>query len=507
VTDTVEPVAEVSAAEQLGGRAISNSVFILGARTVSRVISLVAVIVLANALGSTRYGQYTTLVVYSGLVAVVGDLGFQSLYTREAARDRNELGHFLGTLIVFRIALAAGAAVIFGLALGLGAGLGSLILPGCALLIATAYASLLRNTFYSVGRAEFDAIAIVCETLIQAGLIVIGSRTNAGVAFYVWAYAASFTFTIVYSLVVIQVFRLGHIRLNLDTGLIRRWLPLALPFALTFFLTNLYFRAGFVLLQQFRSFAEVGWFTLAYKPFEALQFVPLAIQTVVYPLLGVYFVSDPSRLTLAYHRFFKVLVLLGWPLTVGTFVLVHPINQIFNRSGAFAQSEPALRILALGIVFLFANSAFYAMLNAINRQGLNAWATALAAGINIALNLALIPLFGYLGASTVTVVTEAALCTFGWWFVQLHRPDLRLPVIQLSWRIVLSGLIMGAVLFPFRAGSIYLTVPAGFVVYLVAIFVLRAVERDEYELAAESLLSRLQRNPPRVIVVGEDGKA
>jgi O-antigen/teichoic acid export membrane protein len=151
VSDTAERAVE--AAEQLGNRAVSNSVFILGARTVSRVISLVAVIVLANALGSTRYGQYTTLVVYSGLVAVVGDLGFQSLYTREAARDRKELGHFLGTLILFRLVLAATAAVIFALALGLGAGLGTLILPGCALLIATAYASLLRNTFYSVGRA------------------------------------------------------------------------------------------------------------------------------------------------------------------------------------------------------------------------------------------------------------------------------------------------------------------------------------------------------------------
>jgi O-antigen/teichoic acid export membrane protein len=218
-------------------------------------------------------------------------------------------------------------------------------------------------------------------------------------------------------------------------------------------------------------------------------------------------VSDASKLTVTYQRFFKVLVLLGWPLTVGTFVLVHPINQIFNRSGAFAQSEPALRILSLGIVFLFANSAFYAMLNAINRQGLNAWATALAAGVNILLNLALIPLFGYLGASTVTVVTEAALCAFGWWFVQLKRPELRLPVVKLTWRIVLCGLIMGAVLFPVRSVSIFITVPAGAIVYLVAAIVLRAVEPDEYEMAAESLLSRLQRNPPRVIVVGDDGKA
>ncbi len=504
MTDTGE--AE-SAAAQLGTRAISNSLFILAARSVSRVISLVVVIILANALGDTRYGQYTTLVVYSGLVAVLGDLGFQSLYTREAARHREAIGRYLGTLIVFRIALAAAAAVAFAVALGFGAGLGSLILPGCALLVATAYASLLRNTFYSVGRAEFDAIAIVAETLIQAVLIVLGSRRGSGVAYYVWAYAASYTFTIVYSIVVIRVFRLGRIRLGLDVGLVRAWLPLALPFAFTFFLTNLYFRAGFVILQQLRSFAEVGWFTLAYKPFEALQFVPLAIQTVVYPLLGVYFVSDPAKLKLAYERFFKVLVLLGWPLTVGTFVLVHPINAIFNRSGAFAESEPALRILAIGIVFLFANSAFYAMLNATNRQGLNAWATALAAGVNIVLNLVLIRLYGYLGASTVTVVTEAALCAFGWWFIQLNRPELRLPVLRLTWRIVLAGVIMGAVLFPMRSLSIFITVPVGFVVYVVAAFLLRAIEREEYELAEENLLARLQRNPTKVIIVGDDVKA
>jgi len=487
VTDTAE-----GAAAQLGNRAVSNSLLILLARTVSRVISLVVVIVLANALGDTRYGQYTTLIAYSGLVAVVGDLGFQSLYTREAARNRIQLGDYLGTLIVFRVFLAAAASVFFALALGLGAGLASLILPGCALLVATAYASLLRNTFYSVGRAEFDAIAIVAETLIQAGLIVFGARRHSGVAYYVWAYTASYTFTIIYSAVVIQAFRLGRIRLGLDLNLIVRWLPLALPFAITFFLTNAYFRAGVLILQHFRPFAEVGWYTFAYKPFEALQFVPLAIQTVVYPLLGVYFVSSAARLKLAYERFFKVLVLLGWPLTVGTFVLVHPINQIFNRSGAFGQSEPALRILAFGIVFLFANSAFYAMLNGINRQGLNAWATALAAAINIALNFALIPLYGYLAASTMTVLTEAALCAFGWWFVQLKRPELRLPVIKLSWRILLAGAAMGIALYPLRRYSIFLAAPAGFIVYALGIFFLRAIEPEEWRLAKAGLLSRIR---------------
>jgi O-antigen/teichoic acid export membrane protein len=480
------------AAAQLGTRAVSNSLIILGARVVSRVVSLVAVVILANALGDSGYGRYTTLIAYLALVSVIADLGFNPLYTREAARNRKELGAYLGTLLVLKFVLAAAAAVVLAIALSLGAGLSSLIVPGAALLIATTYANQLRNTFYAVGRAEFDAIAIIAEIAIQAGLIVFGARRHAGVGFFVWAYTASFLFTIVYSLVVIRVFDLGRVRLGFDIGLVRRWIPLALPFAFTSFLTNLYFRADVPILQHFRSFAEVGWYTFAYKPFEALQFVPLAIQAVVYPLLGVYYVTDPARLKVAYERFFKVLVLLGWPLTVGTFVLVHPIIRLFNPSGAFAASEPALRILSIAIVFLFANSAFYAMLNATNRQGLNAWATGLAAAVNIVLNLILIPFYGYLAASATTVVTEAALCTFGWWFVQRHRPELRLPVLNLSWRVLVAGVIMGIALFPLARYRIYYSAPAGGVVYLAAIFLLRVVDPEEWELARRGILARVR---------------
>ncbi|HXM72570.1 MAG TPA: flippase [Candidatus Dormibacteraeota bacterium] len=492
MSDQAEQAA--GAAAELGTRAVSNALVILAARVVSRLVSLVVVIVLANALGATNYGRYTTLIAYLALVSVIADLGFNPLYTREAARNRKELGDYLGTLLVLKVALAAAASVILAIALSLGAGLSSLILPGAVLLIATAYANLLRNTFYAVGRAEFDAVAIIAEIAIQGGLIFYGARHNAGVSFYVWAYVASFLFTIVYSLVVIRVFRLGRVRLGFDVNLVRRWFPLALPFAFTFFLTNLYFRADVPILQHFRTFAEVGWYTFAYKPFEALQFIPLAIQVVVYPLLGVYFVTDVSRLKVAYERFFKVLVLLGWPLTVGTFVLVHPIIRVFSPSGAFAQSEAALRILAFAIVFLFANSAFYAMLNAINRQHLNAWATGLAAAINIVLNLIFIPLFGYLAASTTTVVTEAALCIFGWWFVQRNLPELRLPVIRLSWRVLVAGAVMGAVLYPLRRYSIFISLPAGGLVYLVAIFLIRAIEPEEWRLARDGLLSRLRRS-------------
>jgi O-antigen/teichoic acid export membrane protein len=107
-------------------------------------------------------------------------------------------------------------------------------------------------------------------------------------------------------------------------------------------------------------------------------------------------------------------------------------------------------------------------------------------------NLVLVPLFGYLGASTTTVLTEIALCAFGWWFVQRRSPELRLDVVRLSWRIVLAGLVMGVVLYPLARYSIVLSAPAGFVAYLVALLLLRAIEPDEWRLARDSLVARLR---------------
>src|SRR6202030_4583282 len=98
------------AAAQLGPRPVGNSVLILGARTISRLVSLVVVVVLANALGDSNYGRYTTLVAYSALVSVIADLGFSPLYTREAARHQKQLGDYLGTLLVVKIALGLAAA-------------------------------------------------------------------------------------------------------------------------------------------------------------------------------------------------------------------------------------------------------------------------------------------------------------------------------------------------------------------------------------------------------------
>lgn len=461
-------------ADQLGARTPRNAILILGARTVSRVVALVVVLLMANHLGASGYGRFGTLVAYSALIGVVADLGLSTLYTREAARKPGELGAYLSTLIVGRIPLVLVAIVLLAIALGQ-AGLSSLILPGSLLLALSGYSTLLRNSFYATGRLGLEVGAIMIEIGVLATLVFVGSRRGAGVNWFVWSYVLSYVASITYTVVVLHTFRIGRLRPRFDRHLFSDWVRAALPLAAGFLLTNLYFRADIPILQHFRPFAEVGWYQLAYKPFEATQFVPLAVQAVVYPLLSVYFASAPDRLDRAYQKFFKVLLMAGWPLTVTVFALAHPLGRLLRL---YPQSEPALRILAFGIVFLFINSAFTAMLYSTNRQSRYAVATAIAAGFNIAANLLLIPLFGYLAASSTTVLTEAVLSVAGWWLVGRAR----LPWLRLSWRMLAAGGVLGVVLLALAGLPIWVGLAVAPFVYFGGLFLLRAFDEDEKAL-------------------------
>jgi len=73
-----------------------------------------------------------------------------------------------------------------------------------------------------------------------------------------------------------------------------------------------------------------------------------------------------------------------------------------------------------------------------------------------------------------------------------NQPDLRLRVVSLGWRIVLAGAVMGVVLYPLTRFSIFISLPVGSVAYLVAIYLLRAIDPEEWRLARQGLMSRLR---------------
>ncbi|HSS93471.1 MAG TPA: flippase [Candidatus Dormibacteraeota bacterium] len=467
----------------MGSRAFRNTVLVLTAKVIARLIALVTVIATLKQLMPAPYGTFITLVNYTAIVSVVLDLGFNVLYVREGARHPADIQRYLRNVMSLRLLMAVGSFVILAIALAI-AGLSSLLVPGFVLMVLTSYSTLLRNTLYAVQRLGYEAVAVVLESAVLLALVLIGVKINAGVTYFVWAYAAQYAFSCAYFVAVLWWRKIAVIGWKFEPQLLREWFFQGLPFALTFVLTILYFKVDQPILYALRPHAEAGWYAAAYKPFEALLFIPMTLLSVVFPVLSVYFRERPQELADAVSRFFKALLVIGWPIAVGLFVLAHPLTRMF----LYPQSEPALRILSLALAIGFVNNAFIGALSASDRQRSFTWAAGWSLIANVALNLILIPFFGYIGASWATVLTEIVLGVAGW--ILTARYIGRVPVLQLTWRPILAGLVMGAVLFPlrdFENVEIVIPIIVGGAVYAGAALLLRAITADEIAFARRAL--------------------
>ena len=470
----------------LGSRALRNTIVVLAAKVVARLIALVTVLYLIRFLEPARYGSFTTLVNLTAIVSVILDLGFNVLFVREGARHHDAIQRYLRNVMSLRLLMAVVSFLLLA-ALVIPTGLGGLLLPGFVLMVLTSYSTLLRNGLYAVQQLGYEAIAVVLESVVLLALVVYGVRTGQGVAYFVWAYAAQYGFSCVWFSVVLAAKHIAVIGWGLELPLVREWFWKGLPFALTFVLTILYFRIDQPLVYTLRSPLEAGLYGAAYKPIESLLFVPITFLSVVFPVLSVYHQQRRSELLDAVSRFFKALVLMGWPISVGIFVLAGALTHLL-LGASYLKSEPALRILALALGVAFANNAFIGALNASDRQSSFTWAAGWSLLANVTLNLILIPLFGYVGASWATVLTEVTLGVAGW--ILTSRYVGRVPVLSQSWRIVLAGLIMGVAIYPLRNLSglaVLIPIGSGAVVYVAGVLLLRALTGEEIAWARRAL--------------------
>lgn len=463
----------------IGARAVRNTTLIMVVRVLSRLLALITVVVMGNALGDTGLGEYQTAITYSLLISVVADVGFSTLYVREGARHPEQIARFLNNMLSVKVPLLVLAALGVSASLWL-VGIRYLILPTLALLVLSGYQLMLRNTLYALQRLGPEIAEIIPEAVLLLVLVIAGALGHRGPGYFIWAYAASYLAACAYFVVVLMRMGIWRPRWQFELAVLKPWFRVGLPFAVTYIFTSVYFKLDVPILQHFRPYSEVGWYTFAYKPFEALLFLPMTVRTVVFPVITVYHQDLPARVRVATEKFFKALAMLGLPIGIGTVLLAHQLNDLMHL---FPNSEPALQILGFAIPFMFIDNTFAATLNAVDRQAAFAWIAMSGLVINVAINLLVIPSYGYLGAAWSTVATEAWLVTLGW--LVLRRFGFTIPVHRLVWRTLVAGAVMGAflwVLHPEGGFRVVGSIVAAAVIYGAVLWLIGGVDDEERAL-------------------------
>jgi O-antigen/teichoic acid export membrane protein len=344
----------------------------------------------------------------------------------------------------------------------------------------------------------------VAETVVLLGATVAVAILQLDFSFYVWAYALSYGFTVVYA-ATIAVVSFGHrFRFDFDLARVLEMGRESLPFALTFVIGTLYYRINGLLLNTMaparNKVAVVGLFGAAYKFLDAATFIPQALMDPVYPALSR-LVGTEERLKSATVKAYKMLAVAAIPVAIVLVVLAEPI-VVYATGPGFAGAVPILRVLALSVMFLFVNNTFIYTLNAMGRQRESTRLAVQSLVVNVVLNVLLIPqqnsfYGGAMGAAWATVLTEIVLFAGGWYLLRRHL--FALPFISSLKGVLPAGglcaVVMGGIVLAMGPHlHVYvLALLAGLGAYVAGLFGTHAFTIEELAVGREALKSLARR--------------
>ncbi|MEN9937120.1 MAG: hypothetical protein RLZZ387_3699 [Chloroflexota bacterium] len=477
-----------------------NSALPIAAGLLNKLIDFGFAVITLRALGPEGSGAYAFVALIVGLYFVtVSNWGLNDLTVREVAADPARAPRLFSITLLLRWGISAlllpvCAALVIGYEL-----LGNPLSPAAVLALAllglhlfpAALAAACSASFQAMQRMEVTALVLVVTNIAKvlvgaAALVLLPDIPGRVVALA----AVALTITALNAAVFLELQQRMLFRATFAWDWVqgRAMLREAFPLLLNSLLIAVFFRFDIVIMRAASNDVSVGIYDAAYKLINVTQIVPPYFVAALFPVLARYAVADRAALERASTRAVGLLQLLAWPATVGITLLAPELILLVGGRAYLPDAALALAVLIWYLPLAYASGVAQYVLIAVRRQGTITRAFAAAATFNLALNLLLIPRYGYLAAAAVTVATEVALIVP--FLAALRAEGVALKLPRLVWRPATAALMMGAVMLATRAlvpGGAWLAALAAAPAYLAALWALGGIGAEERALARRVL--------------------
>ncbi len=460
-----------------------NTFYLLVAYGYQKVVALFYFILLARYLGADNFGKYTFAISFTALFAVLIDVGLFAVLTREIARNKEKTKSYFGNILTFNIISSVLVFFIIYLAINLldyPLLTKQLVYLNILVIFLDALALCLYHVFRGHLNLKFESLGIVVHKTIMliVGLILIYLR--APVIFMVLPLVAGSFFYLINAVIFFKKKMHSWPWPRFNGKTMKSLLVLAWPFFVTAIFAKIFATSDTILLSLQSGDKFVGWYSAAQKLVLAfLLLIAGSLSTALYPSFSYYFVHSREYLKKLFTQGIFYMILITIPLALGLIVLARPI-VLFVYGPDYLSAVPALIILAAALPFMFLDYIISGFLNACEKQKINTLIHGLGAGIFIALNLFLVPLFFHVGSSW------AVLISFSFLFVlEIYWSR---KIIKINWRylfqkfvlVCLVGLLMSAVLLMTKDRlPLIITVIIGTAVYFIFAYVLGLIKKEE----------------------------
>jgi len=469
-----------------------NSAFVMGTQVVMKALSFLFNVYVVRRLGAKHFGQYSAVMAFIGIFAIFSDLGMAPYMLREIARDRKNVHWLLPNVIVLRLILSGAVIVVTtSAAYFLGKGpemLLGIFVAACGLLL------------YAI-QGPLDATLMAWERLdYSAGFSLVNQLVFWGLGTFFLIMGWGFTGLLVASLAGVACMALLEGRvifrkirfqdLVLSPG---RWgtvVKAGLPFGISGLAFSLQGRFDSVLISMTLTDTIVGWYNVPQQLISMLMLLAQSVCTSMFPSLTRAYNQDPKSIQGIVHRSLKYLFMLSLPIAVGgTIVADKLIVMLYTEE--FASSIPLMRILIWTLPPLFLSELMGALIMALQKEKPGARVNISNALLSVGLDLAMIPTMGVVGAALATVSARGVRLGQYW---RLLGSEL---LVGKHWkelaRVALAAGAMGVILLFIHDLNPFLSIGAGIALYVIFLFVFRAVEWAELKQLLVLLLEREEK--------------
>ncbi|MDY0340245.1 MAG: oligosaccharide flippase family protein [Coriobacteriia bacterium] len=406
IIDTPEPETSPPQTQRKQVRLGSASAFAFSAQVLALVTSFVASVLIARTLGPVGKGQLSVVQQVLNILSVVLNMGITTANTYFIGKNRHGVGEVLGNSFLASIVLGLiGAPLLWLFTMGPAAVVEGIPLAAMAITIALLPIAL-GNQFVqgiNVGVGEMKAISRTQMVGTAASIVVILiawklDRLTVPIAMLATAVNVAITFL----LNTIRLFKryTQHIRIHLAT--MREATTYSFKAYFNHLATYLNYRADIIIVGYLAGAETVGIYSIAVMAAELMWYVPKALAQALLSKSVQAGEQSADMLAMRSSRVTAALMLLICAVAAA---LINPLIRLFYGAEFLPAVLPFL-VLLPGVWLNGISQVLFA--NLTSKGLLYPWIAMTTAAANVAINIALVPRMGAMGAGLASSISYGA---------------------------------------------------------------------------------------------------
>jgi PST family polysaccharide transporter len=383
----------------------------------SAVLLLALATLIAHALGQDGFGQFSFALSLAMIGEPLMDFGIHQITIRSIARDRSVAPHLFRNSLALKALPGAAMFVVLGVFVflwepGHDLRIACLLMLGSAVL--RSYVLTVRGVLQGLERFPEDSAIVVADRVLLLAAGAIALKLGAGLVGLAIAFVVARTIALAGAVLIARP-HVGSPVPAFDTSV---WWDLqrrAMPLGAFLTVLSVYSYIDTIILHRLTTDVETGLYNSAYRIYEGLSYAPAIISSVLTPRLSNLWKVDRAAHRALLRTGFVASLALAGLLTLAIWMVAPFALRIFPDAQPAAM---ALRILGLGLGFVFAIWILHALAISVFEERRLFQTTVIGAIANILLNFWLIPRFGRNGAAIATVAGEALTMCVLWMFLR-----------------------------------------------------------------------------------------